>query len=619
MNKIHLLPEELSNKIAAGEVVERPASVVKELVENSIDAGASHVRVELNGAGKAAIIVEDDGEGMSGEDALLSLKRHATSKIQSADDLSRISTLGFRGEALPSIASVGRVELITKEDGGDIATRILVEGGEVKEVSEVGAPKGTRISIEDLFYNIPARRKFLKADATELRNVVEVMTHLALIHHNIGFELKTESRLLLSLPTGQSLADRSAEVSGVKGGLYWRAEERGGMRLTFAFAAPHEGRGHRRGVNLFVNRRAVNDKILFRALMEGYRGLIESGRYPVAMLWLDLPPEEVDVNVHPAKREVRFVDEGKIFRAVLLHVAEALAEAPWVVEGENSAPKYFSERYPEEVRGGAGRVEDALEGYAAKIAQGGGGYGGSGDGYRGGYRPPSTAKAGNLYKEGEGLPFGGGGISGGGVEAIPAGREMETPYGSLLYLGAFDATYLIFEAGAKRELVIFDQHAAHERVLYEKFLDGYSSSPGISLLVPIVLECTPGELSALEEREELLKHLGVRAERFGGNSISIVEAPSSLKAAEVELMVRNLLGGESPQTTGDPIKDIAEPLCARAACAAAVKARRVLDETEVRALMTRLGSLKNPTHCPHGRPLLVKLSRERVEGLFHRR
>jgi len=616
MTKIHLLPEDLSNKIAAGEVVERPASVVKELVENSIDAGATHIKVGLKGSGKAEILVEDDGEGMSREDALLSLKRHATSKISKADDLDRISTLGFRGEALPSIAAVGRMELVTKEEGAEVATRILFEGGEVKDLSEVAAPRGTRVTISELFYNIPARRKFLKTDATELRNVVEMMTHLALIHNAIGFELNTESRSILSLPRGQSLFERADEVSGVKGGLYWRKGERGGVKLNFAFAAPHEGRGHRRGVNLFVNRRAVNDKILFRAVMEGYRGLMESNRYPVALLWLEVSPDEVDVNVHPAKREVRFADEGKIFRAVSLHVAESLSESPWAIESE-APPSY--EGYRSEVDGGAGRVEDALEGYAAKIARGGGrGFGGPAGGYGGGYRSLKGPSYKDFDREPKGLPFEGGHISTGTTSPI-SGREMESPYGRLVYLGAFDATYLLFEAPAKRELVIFDQHAAHERVMYEKFLEGYASSPGASLLVPIVMECSPAELSALDELRVFLENLGIKVERFGGNSISIVEAPSSLKTAGVELIVRNLLGGEPPQTTGDPVKDIAEPLCARAACAAAVKARRVLDESEVRELMARLSTLKNPTHCPHGRPLLVKLSRERVEGLFHRR
>jgi DNA mismatch repair protein MutL len=323
---VQILPAALANQIAAGEVVQRPASVVKEAVENAVDAGARWVRVALRGAGLEEIVVGDDGQGMGREDALRSLERHATSKICVARDLDEIHTLGFRGEALPSIAAVSRLRLRTRPAGRDTGTEIRVAGGAVEAVEEVAAAPGTELRVAELFYNVPARRKFLKSAATEQRNTVAVVTQQALVHFDVGFELRTEKRVLLTVPPGQSLEERTAEVVGAEapGGLFWHRVEGDGLTLWFAFAAPHEGRGQRRALRLFVNQRPVQDRLLVRAVLEGYRGLLESRRYPVALLWLQVPPREVDVNVHPAKHEVRFRDEGRVFR----RVAEEYANAP---------------------------------------------------------------------------------------------------------------------------------------------------------------------------------------------------------------------------------------------------------------------------------------------------
>ncbi len=335
MGKVRVLSAEVANRIAAGEVVERPASVVKELVENALDAGARRVRVWLESAGKARVAVEDDGEGMGRDDALAALERHATSKLVSADDLDRIGTLGFRGEALPSIASVSRFRLLTRPEGAAEGTEVVAEGGRIVSAEARGAARGTRVEVADLFFNVPARRKFLKADATELRACVEIVTQLALAQPEAAFELRSGDRVLLAVPPDQPIEERVREVVGAEAptGIHWARAESGGWGYALAFAAPHEGRGHRKGLRLFVNGRPVQDRLLLRALMEGYRGLLESGRYPVATLFLQVPPEEVDVNVHPAKREVRFRDEGRVFRWVAGRTAEALSAAPWAGPG----------------------------------------------------------------------------------------------------------------------------------------------------------------------------------------------------------------------------------------------------------------------------------------------
>lgn len=602
--RVQVLTAEVANRIAAGEVVERPASVVKELVENAVDAGASWVRVRLEAAGREAVVVEDDGCGMAPDDAVLAFERHATSKVASADDLDHIATLGFRGEALPSVASVSRFTLTTRREEDGEGTRVRWEGGRPGPVEVVGAPRGTTAEVRDLFFNTPARRKFLKTDATELRNVVETLTSLALVHPAVGFELRSGGRLLLTSAPCRSLEDRVSDLLAgeAPGGLFWRHFPGEGRRLSLAFAAPHEGRGHARGVRLFVNGRPVQDRLLFRALVDGYRGLLESGRYPLAFLWLELPPDEVDVNVHPAKREVRFRDEGRTFRWVAGAVAEALAEAPWARGRLDPppAPPPAPAPLPRAAEEGARRVAEALETYAGRVADGEGALERAW-----GTRAPSLPLAPPRDRRGEAGP--------------PPEREAEPGlFGALRFLGAFDATYLLFEDEASRELVLLDQHAAHERILYEALLGfGEGRARGQPLLLPVTWDCTAAELAGLEERREEVEALGFRVEAFGGRSVAVTEAPADLRPAAVEAAVRDLLGaGDDPSAEPAARR---EALAARAACAAAVKAGAALHASEASELLRRLGRLKHPTHCPHGRPLLVRLTRADLEKLFHRR
>jgi DNA mismatch repair protein MutL len=616
-NRIQVLPDEIVNRIAAGEVVERPASVVKELLENSIDAGAGNLSIRLQEAGLSRIVVEDDGCGMSRADAVLALKRHATSKITSHEDLEKISSLGFRGEALPSIASVSRVTIVTRESAAQSGTKLRVEAGVVTGCSDTGAPAGTLVEVEDIFFNTPARRKFMKSAPTELRNILETVSNLALIHPGIGFSVESEGRPLMILPPGQSLSERAEELSGASpGSLYFANAGHEGRKLTFGFAAPHESRGHRRGIRLFVNRRAVNDRILFKALTEGYRGLLEQGRWPVALLWLELPADEVDVNVHPAKREVRFRDEGAVFRWVAGSVAEALSSAPWVRSGVSSvevpdsvdeSPFGYGGAAP-----GSGRAAEALEDYARRALKPGGErssfYSGGGYG-RGGSGRAEPAK----------LDFSARPVEEESRSASPEETgAISSPFGELRYLGAFDATFLLFESG-DRKLVIVDQHAAHERILYERISAAKIVGRGQPLLVPMVVECSAAEIAGFAEREELLEALGIRAELFGGQSLSLTEVPAGVSGAEGVEILRDVIGGDSFDSGEPEGGGREEKLFARAACAAAVKAKMALDRSEVVALMGDLSAARNPSHCPHGRPLVVTMGRAQLYSLFHRK
>ena len=605
--KVRVLPDEIANRIAAGEVVERPASVVKELVENSVDAGASRVRVRLEGAGKRLVAVEDDGEGMAREDALLALERHATSKISSAGDLDGIVTLGFRGEALPSIASVSRVRIVTRTGESPEGTEIRVEGGRIASVRAVGTPRGTAVEVADIFFNVPARRKFLKGDATELRHCAEVLTQLALVHHDVGFDVRSGGRLLMAVPPGQSLEDRTEQIVGPEapGGLHWACWDEGERSLQLAYGAPHEGRGHRKGVRFFVNGRPVQDRLLLRALLEGHKGLLERGRYPVALLWLVMPPAEVDVNVHPAKREVRFRDEGRVFRWVAGCVAEALSRAPWLRGAPPPAGKAGAEPQAER-RPELTRVAEAVEGYARKALRAplGGRWGGQGP--RRPARPGAALRAPTAAGE---LP----------LQMPPRPGAAPGPFQGFRFLACVDATYLLFVDPGGTEVVVIDQHAAHERILYERLLGSAGRPASQGLLIPVTFECTAAERAAYEERREAIGSLGFRVEPFGASALAVTEAPGGLDPGAVERAVRDLLGAAAADDVALEGEARREALARRAACAAAVKARQALDPSEAEELLRRLGGLRNPSHCPHGRPLVVRLDRRGLEALFHRR
>ncbi|MBI5440321.1 MAG: DNA mismatch repair endonuclease MutL [Deltaproteobacteria bacterium] len=596
--RVHVLPDEIANRIAAGEVVERPASVLKELVENSVDAGATKVSIQLEGAGKRLLVVEDDGHGMARQDAVLALERHATSKIACAEDLDRIATLGFRGEALPSIASVSRFSLATRCSEDAEGTRVRAEGGKLLGVDSIGAPRGTRVEVKDLFFNTPARLKFLKSDATELRRAVETLTLLALVHAGVGFELRSSGRVLLALASGLELEERTAELLGAEfpDGIVWKGFEAEGGSLRIGLGASSSATP-RNGIRLFVNRRPVQDRLLFRAVMDGAKALGDGAREPRALLWLELPPDQVDVNVHPAKREVRFAEEARIFRWVMGCAAEAAAAAP--------VARLHPARWPSEPSPERGAAASASAGPIARVAEAMGAYARR----VGGVSPlPPRSQA-------ERFPAG----------VVERSRPAEQPLPAsppkrLVSLGSFDATYLLFEDLETHELVVVDQHAAHERALYDALLGGEAqggrSQP---LLFPVVLECTPAEMAAFEELRPEVEALGFRAEPFGQASVAVTEAPAAVPPGAVEAMLREILRAEAPLPADGVAAARREALAARAACSGAVKARRALVASEVEALLAGLEAIRGPATCPHGRPAALRLSRWELEKLFKRK
>lgn len=617
MKKIQILSEDIANRIAAGEVVERPASVVKELVENSIDAGARRILVRIEGAGKDLILVEDDGEGMAPDDAVTAFKRHATSKIRSTDDLNRLSTMGFRGEALPSVASVSRLRLTTRNNSEQEGIQIFFDGGSVASRESVGAPVGTIIAVKDLFFNVPARRKFLKSDASEQKNIVEAATQLALVHFDVGFELKTDARRLISLPPDQSREERTADLLGSGTELYWANFESEEYQCVLAYSAPHEARRNRTNMRFFVNDRPIVDKLLFRALMDGYGGCLVSGHFPLALLWLKIPADQLDVNVHPAKREVRFQDERRVFRWVAGCASEAVSRAPWAagIRGESMdiplesgaglaprVPLRQSGRCGLSSQGHVERVKESLERYVPRTSV------------------PSFCQASTKFSP-QPLP-----PASIGPEASPlawkqSASQVDSRFGRLYLLGSFDSTYVIFEDRDNRELVLFDQHAAHERILYELFMDASAAANrrSQSFLFPAAMECTAVEMAAYEEKKEDFQLMGFAVERFGSSSLAVSAAPEGLGPGAAEAVVRDFLGAEDLCAPGADRNERLEAVAKRIACSAAVKARSSLLPSEAVELVRRLDNLKNPSHCPHGRPLVVRISRVKLESLFHRK
>lgn len=611
--RIMVLPSAVADMIAAGEVVERPASVVKELIENSLDAGAPNIEVSVAGAGGVLVAVSDDGDGMGPEDALQSLRRHATSKIRSAEDLERIGTLGFRGEALASIAAVSRLSIVTRVRGSDEAVRVLAEGGRVSEPECAAGAPGTTVEVRDLFFNTPARKKFLKSDATELKNISDAVLKTALAHPETGFKLSNEGRQVMNFPPGQTLRDRASQALNCRSPIYWHVSSEGERSLAFAFTSPSDVNGRRDALKLFVNRRPVNDRILFSAVMDGYRGRMPEGRYPLAVLWINLPPGEVDVNVHPAKREVRFAEEGSVFRWVAGNVGRALSASPWAVSGGEwpvDVPEMAG--YGGNVPSGEpegerrGRVAQAVRSYGERNSsatalplpdfRGGRGYG------RNEARLPSAPQ----YADGA-------------WERPSVPEELHPVFGGLRYLGNFDATYLVFEDGRSRELVLLDQHAAHERLIYEKLLKGSRArNASQKLLVPVVVEFPHPVRDLFEERSRLFEEAGLRAELFGSTALSVMEAPPGLNSQAISEIADEILNsGDDPASKGADARG--EDVMARAACRAAVKAGKALLPSEAEELVRLLSGLENPAVCPHGRPVLVRMGVYQIEKLFRRR
>jgi DNA mismatch repair protein MutL len=588
MPRIKLLPTDLANQIAAGEVVERPASVVKELVENALDAGARHVSVSVELGGKKLIRVEDDGEGMEPEDARLALERHATSKIAKADDLAAITTLGFRGEALPSIASVSHLVVRTRARGGVSGTEIRVNAGAVASVSEVGMAEGTIVQVADLFYNLPARRKFLKADAAESAQVSRLVTQLALAYPGVGFTLTSGARSVLRCPPVASLGERFYQLFGDRPDLVPVGKDAGGIRVS-GFAAALAEQGPTRGAqNVFVNRRIIKDKTIAHAIIDAYSVSSIKERSPEVHLFLEMAPDTVDVNVHPTKAEVRFRYQSLVHEVVRRALGAAL--------GAEAVPQL--QLSPEAVRSMSRPAPAAIPGILTGLTY---------PTWAPGHVPEATGNPPSIADGSALHPAAGG-------PAPPAALRLLP----LVPLGQFRDTFII--AVDDEGISIIDQHVAHERVLFERVMEQLTSGrlEGQRFLEPLLLDLPPAARDALVSHRADLDRFGFEVEDFGGDSLRVVAVPSVLTRQESAAAVRALGEDLEGLDRGGRVEEALRRIAATTACHAAVKANDRLTYEKMCHILDELRRTAYSTVCPHGRPVMLRLTRREVERNFQR-
>ncbi|HLB88894.1 MAG TPA: DNA mismatch repair endonuclease MutL [Terriglobales bacterium] len=673
MGKIHNLPEHVANKIAAGEVVERPASVVKELLENSLDAASTRIRIQVEGGGKKLIQITDNGCGMVRDDALLAFERHATSKIKNAEDLLSVATLGFRGEALPSIASVSRLRLETRTPEEAAGTVVEINGGKIFRVEEAGLPVGTSITARDLFFNIPARKKFLKAESTELSHIASLVTHYALAHPDKHFELHSATNaMLVASPVagyservyqvfGKEVLDQLIPVAAVQPlehiGLRqpppWRraeedeeesAKDPGELRAHGFVSKPEIQKLNRNSIYVFVNGRLIRDRIIQHALTEAYRNILPPTVFPVVLLFLELPNGEVDVNVHPSKTEVRFRQQTVMHDFVRDSVRAALMKA-------RPVPQFTTEIYAHPTASPSltpGARAAAVEASAA---------------WRALYAPAApqefTLQAPVPPPINERFQFGADGIAIEGNAALSLARapqpipevirpevirpevirndgcippvpdEPEAPpdfaindlapsLASLKPLGQIRESFIL--AVNREGLWIIDQHVAHERVLFERVLKQRAAQKVESqrLLMPLVLELTPAQQAVFAEISDELAKNGFEAEPFGARSIAVKVAPAGVEAPAVEHMLHELLDQFSREEQALNLEKVRARIAASIACHAAIKVNMPLEQNKMEWLLAELAKTECPMSCPHGRPVVLRYSLKDIQKAFKR-
>ena len=599
MGRIRRLPEDLANQIAAGEVIERPASVIKELVENAIDAGAKRISITVEYGGKKLIRVEDDGHGMDPDDARLCLERHATSKIRRADDLGAIRTLGFRGEALPSIASVSHFQLRSRLRGDPSGTEIRVNGGVIESAVEAGGPEGTSIEVADLFYNLPARRKFLKSDAAESAQISKMVTQLALCYPEVGFALTSAGRRSLQCPPVAQLDDRLYQVYGDRPDLLPVSREGGGIAVRGFVAALAETGPTRGPQNIFINRRIVKDRTIAHAILDAYSIASNRERSPEVHLFLEIPPDRIDVNVHPTKAEVRFREQSLVHEVVKRAVSDAL------------------------MRGGVPELQlraSHLEGGTPTSVSIPGILAGGvfANRWGSGAADPSWPHSG---ASGEGQV----GATGSGTAAIAgSGASQDLSAGStairpLIPLGQFRNTFIV--AIDDEGICIIDQHVAHERVLFERIMERLTATTLESqrMLVPMLLDLAPAERAALLSRTKELATFGFEIEEFGGDTtLKVTAVPALLPRDECAAALRALAQDLEGLDQGLDIREALKRIAATTACHAAVKANDSLTPEKMRHILEELRATSFSTVCPHGRPVMLRITRREVEKNFER-
>lgn len=650
MGRIRVLTDRVANQIAAGEVVERPASVCKELIENSLDSGAAHIRIDLQAGGRRLIQVADNGGGMTRDDALLAFERHATSKLRQAADLLEIATLGFRGEALPSIASVSRVKLETRAADQDSGTVVEIEGGRLRDVRDSASPPGTCIAVRDLFYNVPARRKFLRTEKTELSHAVRVATNYSLAHIDKAIQLRNEHGVLLNVSPVKSARDRVYQVFGREtlsqlvelGPIASAAPQSsagagaaqpssngsqhphgaGKLRLSGFVSEPQVQRGNRNAVYTFVNRRLVRDSLIQRAIFAAYENLMPKGTYPFILLFLELPAGEVDVNVHPAKTEVRFRNASQVFDFVRNSIRERLAAAK--PAATLPPPGTIALQIPPRRRQPPSSPPPAPSAAHRPTPEGPA------------LRPPPTrfdtsALSGGLASD-AGLLSSGPGPSGAAApeEAVPqdiahsraplaeAGPTSLGNLGNLQLLGQVKASFIV--ASGEDGVWIIDQHVAHERILFEKVLAArlHCRAAMQSLLTPLMLTLTPAQMVAYDELAEEFRGNGFDLEPFDGRTMAVKAVPAELSGAQVEALIYELLDDQRGAVRSLPLGELRKRMAATIACHAAIKANMPLSDGKMRWLLAELAKTDCPMSCPHGRPIALKYDMRQILKAFHR-
>ncbi len=669
MGYIRVLSDQVANQIAAGEVVERPASVVKELLENSLDAGAQRIRIDVEAGGRKLIRISDDGRGMVRDDALLAFERHATSKIHSSDDLLELTTLGFRGEALPSIASVARVHLTTRSAEESVGTEIEIAGGKIFRVADCGIPAGTTLEVRDLFFNTPARKKFLKAEQTELSHIAALATHYALANPTKHFELHSATHALLEAPAVQHVSERifqifgrdvldqllpvAAETNFEHAGIPepppwkrpadWQPQPPGPLRLHGFVSRPQLQKLNRNSMYVFVNQRLIRDRAILHALTEAYRNVIPPTSFPVVLLFLEMPPQEVDVNVHPAKTEVRFRQQAFVHDFVrdavrnsmiktrpaasfLTALSDHAVMTPALVPDLSPLPG-APEPADSSIRGLGGaeaRVSEARPGAPESIHSGT--VSPEAAGFQDSDLPPAADDAERfelqppaISPSAQSLPF----LP--GSPAIPALQEDEniTPptlngLASLRPLGQLEESFIL--AVNEEGLWIIDQHVAHERVLFEKIVRDrdVEQVQRQRLLMPVLIDLKPDQMPLFATIAAELERNGFEAEPFGPRTLAVKATPVGLVGRELERTLVEVLEQTEREQQAQNLDTLRLRIAASIACHAAIKIHTPLEMGKMEWLLEELAKTEHPTSCPHGRPIVLRYSLREIQRAFQR-
>jgi DNA mismatch repair protein MutL len=656
MGRIHILADQVANQIAAGEVVDRPASVVKELLENSLDAGATRIVIAVEGGGRKLIRIADDGCGMMRDDALLAFERHATSKLRSSDDLLSIATLGFRGEALPSIASIARVELVTRAAEESAGTRMEIAGGKLLLCEDSGAPAGTTLTVRDLFFNTPARRKFLKSETTELAHVTALVTHYALAHPDKHFELHSATHALLIAPPvgrpaerifqifGQDTLDQllplAAEIELPRAGLPepppwkrppdYQAPPPGWLRLTGFVSRPEFEKLNRNSIYCFVNRRLVRDRLLMHAVSEAYRNILAPTSFPVVLLFVEMPPEEVDVNVHPAKTEVRFRQASWLhdfvrdsIRNILTLGRPAAGFLHALTAHPSASPALVPGSSPHPLPSGQGETPTS-DGWMAAA-------------WPATDSPPPPAENGfsltappvvpspGILPFTPAVPAANGNHKGGCGYLPEAAQEPAAEAGPSLHglaslrpLGQLRDSFIL--AVNQEGLWIIDQHVAHERVLFERVLRQRCAQQveRQRLLMPMLIDLLPAQMVTFASIARELEANGFEVEPFGPRTLAVKAAPAGLEGAPLQRMLLEVLEQADSPEQADNLQAARTRIAASIACHAAIKVNTPLDAPRMEWLLTELAATEHPTSCPHGRPIVLRYAWKGIQRAFHR-